>query len=77
MKQEEQWTTNYKSVTMKLSDGSLVKGKVNIGENKRLSTLFKTSPEYFIPVITNSAGDDSIKILIVNKNNIVWVEAED
>ena len=71
---QKQWTTNYKHVTVRMTDGSILKGKINIKEYQRLSFLFKTSPDNFIPVVSEGGSD---KVFIINKNYILWAESED
>ena len=71
---KDQWATNYKKVTIKMTDGSILRGKINIKEFPKLSMLFKTSPDNFITLVPE---EDPKKALIVNKNYILWVESED
>lgn len=71
---KDQWIRNYKKVTIKMTDGSVLKGKINIKEFPRLSILFKTSPDNFITLVPE---ENPNKVLIINKNHILWVEPED
>ena len=42
MEQEkDHWIRNYKKVTIRMTDGSILKGKINIKEFPRLSMLLK------------------------------------
>ena len=70
----DQWVRNYKNMTVKMTDGSILKGKVNIGEMTRLSHLFKVSQENFISLVPE---EGSKKVFIINKNYILWAESED
>lgn len=71
---KDHWVKNYKKVTVKMTDGSILKGKINIKEFPRLSMLFKTSPDNFIIIVSEEEPE---KAFIVNKNYILWTESED
>ncbi len=71
---KDHWPRNYKKVTLKMTDGSILKGKINIKEFPRLSVLFKTSPDNFIAIVPE---EEPKKVFIVNKNYILWTESED
>jgi hypothetical protein len=68
------YVTNYKNVIVKISDGSMIKGKVNIREtHKRLSDFFRLSEEQFLTVISEETKEDSQNVFFVNKDYIVWI----
>ena len=70
-------TVNYKNVTIKMSDGSIIKGKVNIPElHQRLSDFFRYSQEQFLTVVSEESSEDSQKVFLVNKNHIMWAGTE-
>jgi hypothetical protein len=72
------YVTNFKNVEVKISDGSLIKGKVNIGENyHRLSDLFRQINDTFITVVAEDPHESPQKVYFINKNYIIWAEAED
>ena len=71
---KDHWPRNYKKVTIKMTDGSILKGKINIKEFPKLSMLFKTSPDNFITIVPE---EEPKKAFIVNKNYILWTETED
>jgi hypothetical protein len=74
----DDYIRNYKGVAIKLSDGSDIKGKVNIGDRfLRLSDLFKNSQDTFIIVVTEETPDAVKKVYFVNRSYIVWARAED
>lgn len=74
----EQWVRNYKNITVKMTDGSILKGRINIGETKRLSLLFKMSDEKFITLVPEEADEASKEsVIIINKDYILWVKSED
>jgi hypothetical protein len=66
------YTVKYANVVVKLSDGSLIKGKVNIGEKNRLSDFLRHSQEQFMVTVSQESSEDSNKVFFVNKNYIVW-----
>ena len=72
------YVTNYKNVAVKISDGSIIKGKVNIRDTQqRLSDFFRYSQDQFITVISEETKKDSQNVFFVNKNYIVWAGPED
>jgi hypothetical protein len=68
-------------VTIKLVDGSLVQGMVNLHHDEavvqRVSDIFTKLPEPFIVVFGATAEGKSGRVLILNKSNIIWVSPED
>ncbi len=70
------YVKNYKSITVKMSDSSELKGKINIMSFPRLSDLLKHSTDKFVTVLTGEAGEAQ-KVTIVNKDYIVWAQTDD
>jgi hypothetical protein len=67
------YTVNFAKVEVKISDGSIIKGKVNIrGDYTRLSDFLRYSPEQFLVIVSEEAGAGSQNIFFINKNYIVW-----
>ena len=74
----ESYVANFKNVLVKVSDGSLLRGRVNIGENyRRLSDLFRHSNESFIVMVSEESQENPKKVFFINKNYIIWAEAQD
>jgi hypothetical protein len=68
--------TEYQNITIKTTDGSTLLGKVNVGIKNRVSDLFTKTDNPFIVLFDAECKDGSGKVLIVNKNQIVWAEPE-
>jgi len=70
-----------RKVTIKMVDGSLVQGKVNVyhGEEvvQRVSDIFTKVTDPFIVVFDATAEGKSGRVLIINKRNIAWASPED
>ena len=70
-----------RKVTIKMVDGSLVQGKVNIYHDEevvqRVSDIFTKVIDPFIVVFDATAEGKSGRVLIMNKRNIAWVSPED
>ena len=86
-----------RQATIKLEDGSLIRGKINIlaepaHENrdrydkfsddagtyyKRISDIFTKGSHPFIVVFDVTLEGRSGRVLVVNKNKILWVSPED
>lgn len=68
-------------VTIKMVDGSLVLGKVNVYHDEevvqRVSDIFTKVSDPFIVVFDATAEGKSGRVLIINKRNIAWVSPED
>ncbi|MCK9378219.1 MAG: hypothetical protein M0P73_19025 [Syntrophobacterales bacterium] len=72
---------NARKITVKMVDGSLVQGKVNIYHDEevvqRVSDIFTKVSDPFIVVFDVTAEGKSGRVLIINKRNIAWVSPED
>ena len=64
-------------VSVKTVDGSLLRGKINLGDEKRVSDIFIQSANPFIVLYDVSSQSVESKVMIINKNHIVWVEPEE
>ena len=67
----------YRSITVKTSDGSTLHGKVNLTEMQRVSDLFTQSDAPFIVMVDVQHREGEGKTLVINKEHIVWVEPEE
>ena len=63
-------------VTIRTLDGSILQGRVNLGEEERVSDLFTKSERPFIVLFNANYTGVSEKVLIINKAHIVWIEDE-
>ena len=72
---------NARKVSIKMVDGSLVHGKVNIYHDEevvqRVSDIFTKVTDPFIVVFDVTEEGQSGRVLIINKRNIAWVSPED
>ena len=70
-----------RKVIIKMVDGSLVNGKVNILHNEevvqRVSDIFTKVSDPFIVVFDVTEEGKSGRVLIINKRNIAWVSPEE
>lgn len=70
-----------REVAIKLVDGSMVKGKINMFHDEamiqRVSDIFTKVADPFIVVFDATVEGKTDKVCIVNKQNIVWVSPED
>ena len=71
----QEWEINFKRVTVKMSDGSLFSGKVNIRLFQRLSDFFRSVDDRFIVLVLDQ--DQKERVMMANKSYIVWAEAAD
>jgi len=77
-KTDDNYIRNFRSIMLKMSDGSTLKGKINLGDNfQRLSDLFRQTQSQFITVACDEPTEGSKKVFFVNKNYIVWGESSD
>ena len=75
MEKETEWEINFKRITVKMSDSSVFSGKVNIRGFQRLSDYLRTTDDRFLVIL--SEEDQPQKVMMVNKNYILWAEAAD
>jgi len=75
--QEASYSTEYKSITVRTTDGSTINGKVNISPDQRVSDLFTRPDLPFIVMVDVVLKDAVGKTRFINKDHIVWVEPED
>jgi|GEM_PF-1359149 len=64
-------------VSVKTVDGGIIRGKITVGEGNRISDVFLTSQAPFIVIYNVEDQINLNKVLIINKQHIVWVEPED
>ncbi|MBN1614036.1 MAG: hypothetical protein JW950_06180 [Deltaproteobacteria bacterium] len=64
-------------VTVRTVEGSVLRGKLNLGEGNRVSDIFTHSENPFIVLYDVVSQSAESKVLVVNKNHIVWVEPEE
>jgi hypothetical protein len=75
--QDASYTTEYRSITVRTTDGSTINGKVNISPDQRVSELFTQRDVAFIVMVDVVDKDAVGKTRFINKDHIVWVEPED
>ena len=74
---KDQYKTQYKNITIRTTDGKTLIGKVNIGLKERVSDLFTKTDNPYIIMLNAEHKDGSEKVMIVNKNHIIWAEPEE
>jgi len=66
-----------REVMIKLVDGSVVKGKINLHQGEaivdRVSEVFTKRDEPFLVVFDATFEGKSGRVLILNKRNMIWV----
>jgi hypothetical protein len=70
-----------RELTVKLVDGSAVKGKINLHHVEhmiqRVSELFTQIQDSFLVVFDATLEGESGRILFINKQKIIWASPED
>lgn len=71
-----------RAITLKLVDGSIVKGKINLiqrGEQEhRISDIFVARKEPFVVIFQASINDSQKEqVLVINKRHVVYVLPEE
>jgi hypothetical protein len=74
---EDNYSTDYKSITVRTIDGSTFNGKVNISPDERVSDIFTKGHRSFIVMVDVSSIDTSGKTRFINTDHVVWVEPDD
>jgi hypothetical protein len=72
---------NPRIVSLKLADGSLVKGKINLHHDEaviqRVSDIFTRIDDPFLVLFDATVEGNPGKVLIINKHHIIWAAPED
>jgi small nuclear ribonucleoprotein (snRNP)-like protein len=68
---------NYKKLTVRLTDGSTIKGQVNIKKYNRISDFLNIVPEDSLIIKEASLAGHSGKVVVISKAQIVWIVPED
>ena len=71
------WVTNFCPVVVKLKDGTLITGKLNIGEFPRVSDFFKRSRDQYFVLAEAEHRGLSGSVVLINKSEIIWAELQD
>ncbi|MGQ9920351.1 MAG: DUF6812 domain-containing protein [Desulfobacca sp.] len=68
-------------ITLKLVDGSVITGKINLiqrGEHEhRVSDIFVGRKEPFVVIFQATLDGEPDQVLVVNKRHIIWVKPEE
>ncbi len=70
-------------VSIRLVDGSMVKGKINLQKHKddsvtqRVSEMFTKHQDPFVVVFEATFEGVSGRVVIINKHNVIWVSPDD
>jgi hypothetical protein len=72
---------NPRTVSLKLADGTLVKGKINLHHDEavvqRVSDIFTRIDDPFLVVFDATVEGNPGKVLVINKRQIIWASPED
>ena len=71
------YAINYKNITVKISDGSIISGKINTMSFSRLSDYLKASNDKFITVFLDETEGAAKKATIINREHIIWADTWD
>jgi ribosomal protein S4E len=75
--QDDQWVRNYRGVTIKIKDGTVISGKLNIGEYARVSDLLRQSQDQYIVLTEAEHRGSAGKVVIINRHEIMWAEPKE
>ena len=73
----DHWVRNYRNVTVKIKDGTIINGNLNIGDYARVSDLLRLSSDQYIVLSDAEHRGGQGKVVIINKNEIMWAEPQD
>lgn len=73
----DHWVRNYRNVTIKIKDGTVITGKLNIGEYSRVSDLLRQSHDHYIVLSEAEHRGSKGKVVIINMKEIMWAEPEE
>jgi len=67
-------STDYKAVTIKFVDGTVLEGKINILPNQRVSDLMNSKDKSFVVVVESESQTIVPKTIFINKSEVTWIE---
>lgn len=68
---------NFRPVMVKMRDGTMITGKLNIGDYPRVSDFFRQAQDRYFVLSDAEHRGASGKVVIINKSEIVWAEPEE
>lgn len=71
------WVKNFRPVTVKMKDGTMITGKLNIRDYSRVSDFFRQAQDRYFVLSDAEHRGASGKVVIINKSEIVWAEPEE
>ncbi len=72
-----EYEKKYRNIKVKVSDGSIVTGQINIMTFARLSDYLKQSNDKFIAITSGKNDENSNRATIINREYILWAETWD
>jgi len=68
-------------VTIKMVDGSLIRGKINLQRDEaiiqRASEIFTRHQDPFVVIFEATFEGKSDRVMVINKHNILWVSPDE
>jgi hypothetical protein len=71
------YAINYKNISVRISDGTIITGKINTAHYARLSDYLKATNDKFITITADATEATPQKVSIVNREHIVWADTWD
>ena len=72
---DSRWSVNYRKITVRLKDGTIITGKLNTTEYPRMSNYFNNSSHKFFTLIdVEYDGSSDKSVIIINKDEVAWTE---
>jgi hypothetical protein len=72
---DNRWSVNYRKITVRLKDGTIITGKLNTAEYPKMSDYFNISPHNFFALIdVEYDGSSNKSVIIINKDEVAWTE---
>jgi len=68
---------NIKQVNVRLTDGSTIKGKINIKKYNRIPDFLNRGEDQFIVLFGAAMSGNLNKVVIIKKDQIVWAMPDD
>jgi len=68
---------NIKHISVRLTDGTTIKGKINIKKYNRIPDFLNRGEDQFIVLFGASMAGSINKVAIIKKDQIVWAMPED
>ena len=69
------WSVNYRKITVRFKDGTIITGKLNTVDYPKMSDFLNNLPHnFFVLIDAKHDGSSDKSVMIINKDEVAWIE---